>query len=686
MGNYTGGTKLYKPLLGETNWDDEVNTNFDRLSEWGLNVKSYGVVGDGTTDDSAAWLLAYEAAHVVLGGGNRQVALFHPPGVYMLDTQTISNVTNGSAIHIRGAGRHNTILRLIAGGDGILLDFGGASLGDAVNQVHISDITLDGNRGNQTAVAPVLRMRRVDRSWLTRVQIQESKGDGAEINASAVVLDSCEFANNDGDGLQFDDSNSLRSRDCFYEHNAGYGVRGLFTGTIPLLASKDEAQALFTGSHFEDNTLGDVLISGIDNVRLTGGNLFASPDTGVTKAVEFTGECRWCSVTENTFVWKADTATYDDGTGSVGQLYAIKLGTQTSECIYGNNAAYGVNFKEGGSIGIIEMLPQVQDLGVNYSVDPTHANLRQIEGQGGHTLLGWTDEQITNYMKDSADLTTARWTAANISSRTNVTTEGSPLDASGASTEVGFTASVIGTLTQSATVTVTAGEIWTLSVWAKLSAAADEPTDIQLRILNSAGAVLKKRAVRVSGSKWARYSVSMVVPSNDTAIQGRFWKAGWGTANAVYMWGAQLNKGGLAPYIPTPNGTVTFGPGAIVQNFRVNAPPGAAGLLVQGMPGAASSDPLAEWKDDSGNLLMRIRNDGVIALGADTDLYRSAADVLKTDDKLHVAGEIELDGALNHDGTTVGFYGTAPTTQQTGVAVTAAAIHAALVNLGLITA
>ena len=48
--------------------------------------------------------------------------------------------------------------------------------------------------------------------------------------------------------------------------------------------------------------------------------------------------------------------------------------------------------------------------------------------------------------------------------------------------------------------------------------------------------------------------------------------------------------------------------------------------------------------------------------------------------------DIEINGALNHDGTTVGFYSTTPITQQTGVAVTAAGIHAALVALGLITA
>jgi len=57
--------------------------------------------------------------------------------------------------------------------------------------------------------------------------------------------------------------------------------------------------------------------------------------------------------------------------------------------------------------------------------------------------------------------------------------------------------------------------------------------------------------------------------------------------------------------------------------------------------------------------------DGGITFGTDTTLYRSAADTLKTDDKLLVTGEVELDAALNHDGTTIGFFGTAPATQTT---------------------
>ncbi|KKK51506.1 hypothetical protein LCGC14_3114280 [marine sediment metagenome] len=53
---------------------------------------------------------------------------------------------------------------------------------------------------------------------------------------------------------------------------------------------------------------------------------------------------------------------------------------------------------------------------------------------------------------------------------------------------------------------------------------------------------------------------------------------------------------------------------------------------------------------------------------------------------LRLRGDITIDKDLNHDGSNVGFYATAPIAQQTGVGINAGAIHAALVALGLITA
>ncbi len=57
-----------------------------------------------------------------------------------------------------------------------------------------------------------------------------------------------------------------------------------------------------------------------------------------------------------------------------------------------------------------------------------------------------------------------------------------------------------------------------------------------------------------------------------------------------------------------------------------------------------------------------------------------------TPDGVDINTDINITGALNHDGATVGFYATTPIAQQTGVAVTAAGIHAAIVALGLFTA
>lgn len=78
----------------------------------------------------------------------------------------------------------------------------------------------------------------------------------------------------------------------------------------------------------------------------------------------------------------------------------------------------------------------------------------------------------------------------------------------------------------------------------------------------------------------------------------------------------------------------------------------------------------AQFLDDSGKL----RLEGSIVTGG---VYTGA---------LSVSTNLTVGGALDHDGLTVGFYGTAPIAKQTGVAVTAGGIHAALVALGLIAA
>ena len=117
------------------------------------------------------------------------------------------------------------------------------------------------------------------------------------------------------------------------------------------------------------------------------------------------------------------------------------------------------------------------------------------------------------------------------------------------------------------------------------------------------------------------------------------------------------NKGLLVSFKPPGGGTTTnygiliedpaSGGGAITTNYGVYI----------GDQSLGSTNYALYFAGTSG-----LARQGIWWNG-DTNLYRSAANVLATDDKLYVALELEVDGALNHDGTTVGFYGVAPTTR-----------------------
>jgi hypothetical protein len=102
-----------------------------------------------------------------------------------------------------------------------------------------------------------------------------------------------------------------------------------------------------------------------------------------------------------------------------------------------------------------------------------------------------------------------------------------------------------------------------------------------------------------------------------------------------------------------------------------------------------SGDDGVDYETQAAKILARI--DGSPAASRlPTELVFATAPGVSDDDirevgRFRAAGDMEMDFGLTIAGD-VGFYGTGLVAQQTGVAVTDAAIHAALVNLGLITA
>ena len=76
-----------------------------RLS--GVNVKDYGAVGDGVTDDTAALQAAVSA--VLAGGGG---AIFLPQGVYGLSA-ALQFVTTGDAVAVEGVGQESSVFKAL---------------------------------------------------------------------------------------------------------------------------------------------------------------------------------------------------------------------------------------------------------------------------------------------------------------------------------------------------------------------------------------------------------------------------------------------------------------------------------------------------------------------------------------------------------------------------------------------
>lgn len=146
--------------------------------------------------------------------------------------------------------------------------------------------------------------------------------------------------------------------------------------------------------------------------------------------------------------------------------------------------------------------------------------------------------------------------------------------------------------------------------------------------------------------------------------------------------------------------TGNIGLGSTAPSARLHVTRSTGQLVYLLAPTTAQSAVLVEGGDTTVKALQtqvtgdtqkraQILTDGKIEWGsgaatADTNLYRSAADTLKTDDALHIGA------ALRHLGTQAGFYGAAPAakpsitgTRDSNSAV--ASLLAALAGLGLVT-
>lgn len=126
------GDQYFDKTLGYPVWAKSTNP-IVWINAGGTNstivVKDYGALGDGVTDDTAAFMAAINAT------GTNGGAVYVPPGNYVLSTLNINNISN---IHLKGDGASSVLIFDSKTTDGIVIS--GTS-----GRTIISDLWIVGN-------------------------------------------------------------------------------------------------------------------------------------------------------------------------------------------------------------------------------------------------------------------------------------------------------------------------------------------------------------------------------------------------------------------------------------------------------------------------------------------------------------------------------------------------------------
>jgi hypothetical protein len=139
-----------------------------------VNVKDFGAIGDGVTDDTAAIQVALDSVRVSASGRNGALVFF-PAGTYLI-SNSIKTYAN---VMIMGVGRRGSTLLLKAGStaDAMIVRQGGTD----GYWVQIKDICLDGQASQQSIAADGIRLEDTAEPLIENVGIRFVRGNSIKI-------------------------------------------------------------------------------------------------------------------------------------------------------------------------------------------------------------------------------------------------------------------------------------------------------------------------------------------------------------------------------------------------------------------------------------------------------------------------------------------------------------------------
>ena len=269
-----------------------------------LNVKDFGAIGDGTTDDSVSIRNAILA--LPAGGGD----IYFPPGTYLVSREEGS--TNAWCLRLPdnvmllGSGRGATILKLSAGqqGDARILSATFRS------RITIRDLTIDGNKLEQTAANAEQQhgmfLDGCDETVIQNVAFRNTMGDSVYLsgasarNCNETLISGCLFSGGERVHLHAHSFANLSITGCHFLNSHANNHIKQERSDAGLPASTG---ATVTGCTFDGDSASEgIVFQGFDNITAgitVSGNVFRNLQRAVVIGRNSQGWCIVGNVIEN---------------------------------------------------------------------------------------------------------------------------------------------------------------------------------------------------------------------------------------------------------------------------------------------------------------------------------------------------------------------------------------------------